>query len=448
MSARKALMPYVARALSSPGLRRAKRGVHQARRRALGEPRRLSIFLKVDDPYSYLLIQVLREFLGRFDVVADFYTVRRLPDEMYPRPEMWRENAVYDARHLAGLYGLDFPPPSCNLDEALVEGATAALVAAESEDDYLTRAEEIFACLWAEQPSAPADAPDYQDAMVQARLVANESGLAREGHYLSATIHYGGEWYWGLDRLDHLERRLIEEGAAFAETDSVRFDRTYRDFCTTSTPPTAEPETPLVIYWSARSPYSYIGLERAVRLARQHQLPLEIRPVLPMMMRGMNVPTTKKMYIFLDTKREAEKLGMPYGFVADPLGPAVERCYALVEYARAHGKLEDFLLSFGRAVNAEGIRAESDSGLKRIVERAGLSWVEARPHLQDDSWREWAQHNLDEMFALGCWGVPSFRYGELRFWGQDRLGIIENAVIGQRRLRSTEAAGRNTAVAP
>ena len=154
--------------------------------------------------------------------------------------------------------------------------------------------------------------------------------------------------------------------------------------------------------------------------------------MLPMMMRGMNVPTTKKMYIFLDTKREADKLGIPYGFVADPLGPAVERCYALFDFACREGKRDEYLLSFGRGVNAEGIRAETDSGMKKILERAGLDWEQAKPLLNNTDWQTWAQENLDEMFAMGCWGVPSFRYGEMPFWGQDRLGIIEQCMIEHR----------------
>jgi 2-hydroxychromene-2-carboxylate isomerase len=148
-----------------------------------------------------------------------------------------------------------------------------------------------------------------------------------------------------------------------------------------------------------------------------------------MMMRGMNVPQTKKMYIFLDTKREAQKHSISYGFVADPLGVAVERCYALLAYARKEDKLIEFLVSFSRAVNAEGIRAETDQGLKQIVERCGLQWNIAKKQLTtNDQWRKQVNDNLNEMFNAGCWGVPSFSYNNQSFWGQDRLGIIEHKI--------------------
>ena len=189
------------------------------------------------------------------------------------------------------------------------------------------------------------------------------------------------------------------------------------------------------MYWSARSPYSYLGIIRAVQLSEHYQIPLEIKPVLPMMMRGMFVPQTKKMYIFHDTKREADKLAIPYGFVGDPLGPAVERCYALLAYAQSQGKYIDFLLSFAKGVNSEGIRAETDKGMKKIVERSGLNWQQAKPLLNQSGWKARVDQNLEEMMQQGCWGVPSFCYQQHRFWGQDRLGIIENLIQQQLQKR-------------
>lgn len=140
------------------------------------------------------------------------------------------------------------------------------------------------------------------------------------------------------------------------------------------------------------------------------------------------MPDAKKWYIFHDTKREANKLGIPYGFVADPLGSGVERCYALFEYARSQGREIDYMRTYARAVNAEGIRSETDAGLKVIVERAGLDWQAAKPLLNDESWRDWAEDNRKAMYECGLWGVPSFRYGHVSCWGQDRLWVIENAI--------------------
>ena len=148
-----------------------------------------------------------------------------------------------------------------------------------------------------------------------------------------------------------------------------------------------------------------------------------------MIMRRMQVPKTKGRYILHDVKREADKYGIEFGFVADPLGRGVERCYALYEFAQAAGKGNEFLESYARGVWSEGIRSDTDEGLQLLVERVGLDWYRARALLSDDSWRIWVQQNLAEMYGKDLWGVPSFTYGEVRVFGQDRLDCIERAIV-------------------
>jgi len=48
--------------------------------------------------------------------------------------------------------------------------------------------------------------------------------------------------------------------------------------------------------------------------------------------------------------------------------------------------------------------------------------------LDDESWRGWAEDNRQAMYECGLWGVPSFRYGDVSCWGQDRLWLIEEAI--------------------
>jgi 2-hydroxychromene-2-carboxylate isomerase len=85
-----------------------------------------------------------------------------------------------------------------------------------------------------------------------------------------------------------------------------------------------------------------------------------------------------------------------------------------------------------RGVWAEGIDAGSDRGLRNIVERAGLPWNEARAALNGEAWRQTAEDNRAEMFALGLWGVPSFRVRDTAVWGQDRLWAVQQALLSDR----------------
>ena len=151
-----------------------------------------------------------------------------------------------------------------------------------------------------------------------------------------------------------------------------------------------------------------------------------------MVMRRMQVPQQKGMYIIRDTKREAEKHNIKFGFSADPLGAAVERCYALFEHASENNLGNEFLETFARSVWAEGIDAATDAGMKTIVETAGLNWSLAKPLLNNEDWRGWAQENLLDMYDNGLWGVPSFRYQQIAVFGQDRLDRLEQAIIDDR----------------
>ena len=51
------------------------------------------------------------------------------------------------------------------------------------------------------------------DAELNRALDAGSDLLVRLKHYSGAMFFYGGEWYWGVDRLFHLESRLRELGA-------------------------------------------------------------------------------------------------------------------------------------------------------------------------------------------------------------------------------------------
>lgn len=420
------LMPWFARALSSAPRYSLQYAIQSAHAKIRGEQDLAQVFINPRDPFGLPLLQALIHLQKTYRVRFRVHTVWRLDDDMFPEPALWSAWAQQDATRLARLYDLMPPDRPTAPSETELTSATARLLAAEKTPEALAAALTIFDELWHSTTDETRTArPD------EATLARNESMLRRLGHYQGSMVWYLGDWFWGMDRLDHLERSLTRQRLNRYSASTLTFTRTWTDLTNDATAlasghPAAA--TPLEVFFSIRSPYSYLGLERATRLANAWNISLELRPVLPMLMRGQSVPDAKKWYIFHDTKREANKLGIPYGFVADPLGLGVERCYALFEYARSLGREVDYMRSYARAVNAEGIRSETDTGLKRIVERAGLDWQEAKTRLSDESWRGWAEDNRQAMYECGLWGVPSFRYGPVSCWGQDRLWVIEETI--------------------
>lgn len=413
-------MPYAAKLLSSEFLKTLRRWFFALKRRATGGPKHIDVFIKVDDPYSFLLIQILPELIQRYDLTCQLLPILHTEDEMFPDKHKWLKHSLVDAKRLADLYQLDFSSTLPNFDADKINAATISLLKSESIEQSI----HIFGYFWLGEGTDEINniCSEMPDACI-AQLEQNQGCLKKMGHYLPATVYFEGEWYWGIDRLDHFEERLNLE-LDNTHSKYVKYDLQHRDFCRFEGKSVVCGQA-LEMFFSARSPYSYIGLEKAINFCEHYGIELKIKLVLPMMMRAMNVPNRKKLVIFHDAKREANKHGIPYGFVADPLGQAVENCYGLYQYAQQQNRGVAFLLAFARAVNAKGIRADQDRGLKCIVESAGLDWQLAKPHVSNQHWRQVVEDNIQELAQLGLWGVPCFRYGDLVVWGQDRLWVIE-----------------------
>jgi 2-hydroxychromene-2-carboxylate isomerase len=163
-------------------------------------------------------------------------------------------------------------------------------------------------------------------------------------------------------------------------------------------------------------------------LGRAAGVPVRLRWVLPMVMRGLPVPKAKRAYIAADAAREAHLRGVPFGRVLDPVGRPTERALALFPLAERGGRGEAYLLSAMQAIWAEGLDPGSDRDLRRIAARAGLDWNDCQAALADDGWRAVAEANRAELFAHGLWGVPSLVANGTAVWGQDRLWAIRDAL--------------------
>ncbi len=436
--------PRVIEALTSARTREARRWLAEQRRRLAGRPHQVHYFHQVDDPYSQLAAETLPELVARYEVELVPHLVGPPSDAAAPERERLDAFSRRDAADVAPGYGLAFPPGAQAPAAEAVALASRTAAAAIEAGCFVAEAARIGAALWsADRERQRALAQEIGSAAPEvARAAAGAGDRLREqlGHYLGATFHYGGEWYWGVDRLHHLERRLRGLGlmrkAGSPEWIAPRPDPSQ------APGPRSSERLQLEYYPSLRSPYTAIAMDRVLALPGRLPVDLVLRPVLPMVMRGLPVPRAKQLYITLDTKREAEDAGIAFGRVCDPVGRPVERGFSLYPFAKQQGRAAELLRSFTQAAFAEGVDTGSDAGLRSVVERAGLSWDEARRHLDREGWRDELEANREQLFALGLWGVPSFRLlgraGEPDYatWGQDRLWRVEQEI--RRRLGAAD----------
>lgn len=404
----KTLVPQI---VTSPTLRSVQRGLAAARRRLNLSRPVVRYFHQVDDPYSALAARALPHLEALWGARVIPCIVPPPDTAAAPDADRLKEWSLRDARRLAEGLGLEAsfitpPPPD------LVQRAQGALAGIDDATVFSATSSAIERAFRTGKASAiPLASGDGDAALLRGQR-------ARRGHYLGGMFHFEGEWYWGLDRLPYLEARLAQirpGGVNFAERREARL-----------TQKTVPAGTVIEAFVSLRSPYTYIAIPRLTALAEASGAQLRLRPVLPMVMRGLPVPLAKRLYIMRDTKREAERLGLPFGKVSDPVGLPVERGLAVLHHAIARGVGPDFLYSFLRGVFAEGVDAGTDEGLGKLCLRVGIGADAMQAALADERWREAVASNRAAMLEAGLWGVPSFRVNDRpAHWGQDRLWAVE-----------------------
>jgi 2-hydroxychromene-2-carboxylate isomerase len=419
--------------LAHPDYLRKSRAKHEKLRSKTGARAVVEYFHQVDDGYSHLAAQLLQQFSERYNVDVICHLVSGPYGNNAPEPELLLNLAREDGCNIAPHYGLDFPLDQTMPSPELVAQASAIL-ANQQAAGFIDCVVAVTTALWGHDQAGLTSLGKSLGSAgptdVASRLEQGNQRRELLGHYSGAMFYYGKEWYWGVDRLYHLEARLSDLGLDTRSTEAMLAPRkeietgALKDHGTLS----------LEIYPSLRSPYTAIIFDRAVELARNTGVKLVIRPVLPMVMRGVPATRKKGMYIFMDTAREARATGTAFGPIYDPIGDPVRQCYSLYPWACQQGKGSELISSFLRHAFSEGVNTNKIGGLRLVVEQAGLDWEVAQTHLGSSAWEAELEQNRLAMYDAGLWGVPSFRlldeHGKqlLALWGQDRLWLFAKEI--------------------
>ena len=422
-------------------LERRRNRIERGRKRS-GNRHTVEYFHQVEDGYSHLAAQLLRPLLEGYDVdlVCHLASVPR--DRNLPEPELLLALSRYDSGQVASHYGLRFPLDAEAPGPDRVETAERILAGADPRD-FPKLAVAVGDALWAGDAKALDDLAERHGKAapeITREVIAKGTERRRRlGHYSAAMFHYGKEWYWGADRFYHLEQRLIALGARRDGSDALLCPRPSIE----TGPLRDNGSLTLEIFPSLRSPYTSMIFDTALDLAEKTGVRCSVRPVLPMVMRGVPATRVKGMYIFSDAGREAAALGLDWGRFYDPIGQPVRNAYSLYPWARGCGRGNELLSAFLQAAFVDGVNTNDARGLRTVVENAGLSWSEAQAHLGKSEVEEELEANRLAMYEFGSWGVPSFRlldaHGEavLGLWGQDRLWLFAREI--QRLLAASRA---------
>jgi len=200
------------------------------------------------------------------------------------------------------------------------------------------------------------------------------------------------------------------------------------------------------LFWSFRSPYSYLVTPRMRELAERHDVDVAVRVVLPLAVRDRTfferVNPLWPPYVLRDVARLAEYHGMSIGWprpdpivqhregdrlVTAPEQPYIHRLSRLGVAAAECGRGLAFIDEVSRVIwSGEVAGWHEGDHLARAAERAGLDIAELDAAVSADPGRHDAaiEQSQKDHLAAGHWGVPTMVFQGEPFFGQDRFDLL------------------------
>jgi 2-hydroxychromene-2-carboxylate isomerase len=200
----------------------------------------------------------------------------------------------------------------------------------------------------------------------------------------------------------------------------------------------------ITLFWSFRSPYSYIALPRVVEISRQFGIDVDMRIVHPAALRNPEYFRTMnplaRPYFMLDTARAAAFHGLAFRRpIPDPIEqdpvtlaladehPRARRLGKLGIAATERGQGLQFCVEVSRLLWDGRVNGwDEGSHLAEASSRAGLNLAELDASIAADPDRhEFSlEQNDAALRSAGHWGVPTIVFQGEPFFGQDRIDVL------------------------
>ncbi len=196
------------------------------------------------------------------------------------------------------------------------------------------------------------------------------------------------------------------------------------------------------VYWSFRSPYSYLATPGMLKLREDYEVEVNLRVVYPIAVRAPELlfnpqNANRTRYILVDWVRRAEFLGMPHEWPSpDPVvqdmstmtiaeeQPYIYRLCALGVEAQRQGRGIDFAARVAAMLFGGTKDWHLGDHLAGAAERCGLDLASMESAIAGGDHLPEVDANQSALDALGGWGVPSFVFKDELFFGQDRIDTL------------------------
>jgi len=198
------------------------------------------------------------------------------------------------------------------------------------------------------------------------------------------------------------------------------------------------------LYWSFRSPYSYLLMPRLTAFEAEYDVRCVVRPVYPIAVRTPEFFDTRdplwRAYFMTDVFREAQFLGLPMRWPRpDPVQsgaggdvripqPYIHRLTHLGVAAAERGRGLPFLAEASHVIwSGEVAGWHEGDHLAGAAVRAGLDFAEMAAAVDADPARyaRKVHESQEAQRAAGHWGVPLMVFNGEPFFGQDRFDQLK-----------------------
>ena len=205
-------------------------------------------------------------------------------------------------------------------------------------------------------------------------------------------------------------------------------------------------ELEIDVFWSFRSPWSYLATPRLRAMAEEYELKLNFRPVYPIAIRTpdffLSVNPQWPAYLMVDVHRAAEFLEIPFVWPSpDPVNqyrgedgrartaedqPYIYRLTRLGVVAAEAGKGIEFAESVSRLIWGGTKNWQEGNLLADAAKSQGLDLQQLDQTVLDETQRleSVIEKNQADHNAVGHWGVPTCAFEGEPFFGQDRLDVL------------------------
>lgn len=200
------------------------------------------------------------------------------------------------------------------------------------------------------------------------------------------------------------------------------------------------------VFWSFRSPWSYLATPRLVDWQRRYALDVRFRPVLPLAIRKPeffdNLNPLWFSYFLTDVTRVARYLELPLEWPQpDPVAsrqrddgrpdysveqPYIHRLTRLGVLAEEAGHGIEFANEVASLIWGGAKDWHQGGHLAGAAERAGLDLKDMDARAESEAGRldRVIARNLEDHEKAGHWGVPTCAFRGEPFFGQDRLDVL------------------------